>query len=336
MGSKKIIIAAGIVAVIAIAVVGFALSKKSATPATTNTDTTTTDKTGSSGTGTVTNVQPSPTPFGRSGFKVTTDDANPYAKNLPRSKEPASLAVGGFSDYKTAVETGLIPDASGQYKQVITNNPFSFVKANGVDYTLPEDQFLNSYYPDSQSLIAGNGSVPVTDSTGTTVQDPNDILVQPSADQQLPSTIATVPGVDPKLFIQTQDNSKTAIISYSTKLSEATKNLDLVYEQTYIITLNQAGDEPSLNTLKTEVLKVRNQIVDIAVPSGLLGMSQRYYLLYSQYANLIDDQLALVKVKNKTQYDAAVAKITTDTQAFVTNYNEIIIDAAIIKKLVKA
>ncbi len=287
MFSKKFIITAaiGVIIVLAIGLVLF-YGKKPAQQTTQNTG----SQNVTTGTGNFVQVAPGPTYDLRGNLVVKTDPAQPFASVAPRAQQQtqnqlAQTPTGSglqFQNYSQAVNDGLIPDQTGMYHQVVSTSGFSPAELQQYNYALPDDQFLQTYYPSANALLNSGNPASSTNLT----QGTDSLAVLPSNPNQI---VDIVPGVDPTLFKTSSADDHASLINYVNQLSAITSAYDLYNDDTTVnnVLLNDTNIG-ALNSYKSQAKAVQDKIVALTVPQGLLGLAQAYYQAYADYQNFVD------------------------------------------------
>ncbi len=272
-----------------------------------------------SGSGGLLQVQPSPLYDARGDLIVKSDPTKPFASIAPRAKEPtsASTAAGSpsnpasinFQDYNKAVASGLIPDQNGLYTQVIDPSGFSPQDRN-TNYALGEDQFLQQYYPEAQSII--NSSDPTSQENQSS---PDAIAIVPSAPLDSNGAVDIVAGADPSLFKTTAATDPTTVRYYVVTISKAAAAFDILHDDLKISSLIlKTHDSATLLSYQAQAKAVQAKIVAIIVPEPLLGLSEAYYQAYQAYQNYIDQ---LMKIA------AAESSATLPANTDLSGYNKL-------------
>lgn len=326
MGSRKIIIiVAGVIALGAVAVVLFSVLSKNKVP-----PPVVVENPPSTSTGDVTEVKPGPTPFGRAGFTVKIDPANPFASNSPRSKEPLPVIeqpTTGFNDYNQAIASGLIADKNGLYKQTVDTDTIAAIfNKSGTNYTLSGNNFLDTYYGDANAVISGT-NISGSDNPDQIIVEQNQAL---SADLL---TIPLVPEVDQKLIPVKEDISRSSVTAYINGLSSVLSDLDISHNESLNIKVfTTATSDAELNALKQQATNVQTEIATTTTPKNMLGLSQEYYLLYQTYKQLIDDRLAINRA-TRGNADDLVARVENNMDKFSTILTRINADIEIARNI---
>ena len=270
LSKKTILIIGGVAVLLAIVLIAILASKK---PDTTPPDTTGT----TTGTGGYVSVTPSAADLGRGEFKVVVDPSRPFATITPRSDEPVLLSnVPAFDNYQTAIDQGLIPDASGNYKQVVDPSGYTPLEQKQLaDYNMPTMDFINKYY----------GASAVNDiNTGSLGGDDIVIATDSSVAQE---SLPLIPEIDVTMFVLTPNNNKSTMTKYVTELSDITKRFDLVHDDTLVKSIFDAQSTAGLDIYTTQANQTLDGIIKVSVPSALLGLSQLYVKAYQQYLDFI-------------------------------------------------
>lgn len=272
LSKKTTLIIGGIAALLAIILIAILAFKKPSTNEPGTTDGTAT------GTGGFVSVTPSPADLGRGEFKVVVDPARPFATITPRSDEPIVVAanVPAFDDYQSAINQGLIPDADGNYKQVVDPSGYTPLEQRELaDYNMPTMDFINKYYGTSTVDTINTGSL-----GGDDVVISTDSL---AARESLP----LIPEIDVTMFVLTPDNNKSTMVKYISELSDATKRFDLVHDDTATKDIFDAQSTAGLDIYIAQANQVVDAVRKVSVPSALLGLSQLYVKAYQQYLDFV-------------------------------------------------
>ncbi|MDB4940407.1 MAG: hypothetical protein JWO40_832 [Candidatus Doudnabacteria bacterium] len=297
------IIVGGIVLLIAVLSFVFLSSKKAPT---TPIDNTQTNGTTTNGNGGVTTVIPSTTTGGRD-FVVKEDPSQPFASVKPRGPEPVVKPTTNtkFQDYNKAVADGLIPDQNGLYNQVVSAN-YDPTKNQNTDYTLSQDQFVNTYYPDAKQYIAGQ--------TPTQQQQ---LAIDPIVSTNANATNNTISlplNYSGPNFAQST-NSKADMSAYFTSMSNATKSFDVVYGKE-MLNVFSVTDAAQLQAYKARTKTVLDSIAKVVTPPAFLGLSEKYYQAYQSTMIIIDDQIAVNKASNSNTAGLAANNLANDVQGY--------------------
>ncbi len=109
--------------------------------------------------------------------------------------------------------------------------------------------------------------------------------------------LPTSQAADPTIFTVTTDNSTPAIKAYAQASASAAAGFDLINNWQGIAEQFQSLDPATLSGLAAKSQATRDAIKKIPVPSDVLGMAERYYLLYDNYANIVNLTLAMMDPK---------------------------------------
>ncbi len=315
--SKKALIISGlsVLAVIIIIAVVLALGKKTPQQAQNQNPTT--------GTGTVGQQEGQQAPQQQPAFQIHTDNSQPYAVNAPRSNEPQQQpqqqqanSLGQQQQTQkqlaAAIAAGVLPDANGNYVQKIDNSGVNQFDVSQYNYDLPDNQFLQAYYPDASQVI--NAQTP-TD-MALNAQDP--VLISSTSggsSNTAPEAIPLNNAVDPSQLKVSQDNSAEAINNYLQGLSSATAPYDVVDNTGLMSAI--AGGTSSANDLKqagSTVSGIISQLKQEPVPSDMLGLQQSYVAMYENLSSSINDE-------ENMQNDKSASALNSDAQAFQNDIN---------------
>lgn len=308
-GKKSIIIAVGVL--VAILAIGFVLfsGKKQPQQQAQNTG----GQNVTTGTGSFVQVAPGPTYDLRGNLVVKTDPTQPFASVAPRAAEPAQnnqlaqTPTGSslqFQNYSQAVNNGLIRDQNGMYHQVVNTSGFSPAELQTYNYALPDDQFLQTYYPQANDLL--NSGNPASASNLT--QGADSLAILPNNPNQ---TVDVVPGVDPTLFKIISADDHTSLMNYINQLSNITSAFDIYNDQNTINNALSSSNTDTLNSYGAEAKAVQDKIVALAVPQGLLGLAQAYYQAYQDYQNFINFEIASIEASGIGSGSAGLSGSTT-------------------------
>lgn len=327
MGNRKIIIIA-LAALVLIAIAAFFIQKAGKKNPDIGTDQTNTQ----TGTGGLGNLPTGTTNQGRS-FAVISDPSQPYVTILPRASEtdadnnykPATADnnqnSGGLS-YQQQYDLGLAPDENGEYKQVIDPSGTNQYQANQkADYALSDEQFLQKYYPDYLAFNAGTTPEQIA-------QDAKDPVVidTPSA-----ADVVDSPTVDSSQFTVSSSNTTTAITAYINKLSDATKDFDLIYNNDLVLNGLDLNTLDEAQGYYDKVAATANAIRAVPVPSSMLAFSKSYLHLYELYAAVLNDEKALIK--NPKATNPVFQTYATDAQAFTDQLSSVMDNINVVKSI---
>lgn len=329
MGNRKIIIIA-LAALVLIAIAAFFIQKGSKKNPSTDVGQTNT-QTGSGGLG---NLPTGTTNQGRS-FAVITDPSQPYVTILPRASEtdadnnykPATADnnqnSGGLS-FQQQYDLGLIADENGEYKQVIDPSGTNQYLANQkADYALSDEQFLQKYYPDYLAFNAGTTPEQIA-------QESNDPVV---TDTPSAADIVDSPTVNANQFTVSSSNTQAAILAYIGKLSDATKDFDLVYNNDLVLNGLDLNTLDEVQTYYDKVASTANAIRAVPVPTSMLAFSKSYLHLYELYAAVLNDEKALIK--NPKATNPIFQTYATDAQAFNDQLSTVTDNINVVKSISK-
>ncbi|MBU6447653.1 hypothetical protein KGQ24_02325 [Patescibacteria group bacterium] len=100
-------------------------------------------------------------------------------------------------------------------------------------------------------------------------------------------------GFDTSIFQIYPATDAASVLSYSNQLNAATANFDLIKNGGDIQKQFQSMDQKTLQSLSDQATSVAAAIKNIPVPQVALGMAERYYLLYTDYATIAGDVASL-------------------------------------------
>lgn len=147
----------------------------------------------------------------------------------------------------------------------------------------PSSQTSSKTQPSSGSS-SGSGTSPSSQSTS----QPNT-----SANQQTAINIPVETGFDTSIFQIYPASDAASVLNYSNQLNAATANFDLIKDGGDIQKQFQSMDQKVLQSLSNQASGVAAAIKNIPVPQAALGMAERYYLLYTDYATIAGDVASL-------------------------------------------
>ncbi len=260
-------------------------------------------------------------------FQIHTDNSQPYAVNEPRSNEPAQQPPAQANNPQAnqnqiaaAVAAGVLPDASGNYVQHIDNSGVNQFDVSQYNYSLPDNQFLQTYYPDSSEVISGSTPTDLA----LNAQDP--VLVSNSADTGSLSsdTIPVDNSVDPSELNVSSDNSDAAIGNYIQDLAANTSSYDLVDNPSLLSGIaNNATSQNDLKSAGTTVSNIVSMLKKQPVPSKLLGLHQSYVAMYEHLGASIGDEIRLQNDKNAASLNADAQTLQNDISDFTNSYSAV-------------
>lgn len=119
----------------------------------------------------------------------------------------------------------------------------------------------------------------------------------PSAGSAQPGDKIVIPlekNFDVTLLTVTDKNDNASIKSYAGATASAAAGLDLINDWQNIAAQYQTLDKNTLQQLSAKAGSIADAVKKIPVPSEVLGMGERYYLVYSNYQKYIDLTLAMM------------------------------------------
>lgn len=151
-----------------------------------------------------------------------------------------------------------------------------------------QSQQSSSQTPNKTASGSGQSTAGGTSSGSSPQNQPN----MPAA-QQSAINIPLETGFDASIFSVYPASDAASVISYSNQLNAATANFDLIKNGGDIQKQFQSMDQKILQSLSSQSSGVASAIKNIPVPQVALGMAERYYLLYTDYATIAGDVASL-------------------------------------------